>query len=117
MVGELDLWQKYSQITELLLDIDVKVGKTSGMIVYERTFEKCNLLGKHAVKTTFKEYFSDSRYDKPQENYAVEYMVVLDGYLFMLAFKMPKQIYDQYDCTEAIANIFKGLESQLSIKI
>ena len=108
MVGELDLWQKYSQITELLLDVDLKIEKASGMIVYERTFEKCNLLGKRAIKTTFKEYFSDSRYDRPQENIAVEYLVVLDGYLFILAVKMPKQIYDEYDCTEAISNIFKG---------
>ena len=96
------------------MDVDLKIEKASGMIVYERTFEKCNLLGKRAIKTTFKEYFSDSRYDRPQENIAVEYLVVLDGYLFILAVKMPKQIYDEYDCKEDIENIFKGL--RLSVK-
>ena len=61
------------------------------MIVYERTFEKCTLLGKHAIKTTFKEYFKDSRYDEPSENFAEEYTLIMNGYLMTIALKMSKR--------------------------
>ena len=108
MVGNLDLWQKFSEITELLLNTDVYLEHKTGQITYERTFEKCNILGKHAIKTTFKEYLSDSRYENPVENYVEEYLVVIDGYLFILAVKLPQRIYNDYDCAEVISNVFKG---------
>ena len=103
-----DLWAVYEQYAQLLEQLDFTTEKKSGVMVYERTYEKCILLGQHAVKTTFKEYFNDSRFKEPVESYAEEYMVVYGGYHLIIAIKMPKAIYDTVDCSEIISDIFKG---------
>lgn len=109
-----DLWTVYKQYTEMIEQIDVQLEKKVGLMVYERTFEKCTLMGHHAIKTTFKEYFKDSRYDEAVENYAVEYYLILNGYNMTIALKMPKEIYDSVDCRTAISEIFKGF--RLTVK-
>lgn len=108
---ENDLWVVYDQFTAALTQIDDYVEKKTGLMAYERTFEKCTLMGQHAIKTTFKEYFKDSRFEIPRENYAEEYMVVSNGYIFTIAVKIPKEIYDQInqkECKETFSEIFKG---------
>ena len=109
-----DLWTVYGRFTSALEQLDLAAEKKTGLLVYERTFEKCTLIGQHAIKTTFKEYFKDSRYKEPMENYAEEYMVILNGYIMTIALKMPKAIYDSIDCSEAISEVFKGF--RMSIK-
>ena len=74
--------------------MDASYEKRTGMLIYERNFEKCTLLGQHAIKTTFKEYFKDSRFNEPMETYAEEYMVILNGYSLTIAVKIPKEIHD-----------------------
>ena len=103
-----DLWSYYGKYVKIAEQLDAKIEKKTGMIVYERTFEKCTLMGKHAIKTTFKEYFKDSRYDEPGENIAEEYTLIMNGYLMTIALKMPKEIYDALDCSMVISDIFKG---------
>ena len=109
-----DLWTVYDRFTSSIEQLDLAAEKRTGLLVYERTFEKCNLIGQHAIKTTFKEYFKDSRYKEPMENYAEEYMVILNGYIMTIALKMPKAVYDAIDCSEAISEVFKGF--RMSIK-
>lgn len=103
-----DLWKVYNQYTSLIEQIDVNIEKKTGLLIYERNFEKCTLLGQHAIKTTFKEYFKDSRYKEPREDYAEEYLVLHNGYIFTIAVKIPKKIYDIADCDDDISEIFKG---------
>ena len=109
-----DLWTVYDRFTSSIEQLDLAAEKETGLLVYERTFEKCNLIGQHAIKTTFKEYYKDSRYKEPMENYAEEYMVILNGYIMTIALKMPKAVYDAIDCSEAISEVFKGF--RMSIK-
>lgn len=103
-----DLWTMYDKYTEMVEQLDVQVEKKTGLLAYERTFEKCTLIGHHAIKTTFKEYFKDSRYDEAQENYAEEYTMIANGYILTIALKIPKDVYDSVDCSTAISEIFKG---------
>lgn len=103
-----DLWIVYDQYTSMMEQLDIQFEKKTGRLIYERTFEKCNLIGHHAIKTTFKEYFKDSRYDEPQEHYAEEYILIYNGYLMTIALKIPKDVYDAVDCSTAISEIFKG---------
>ena len=103
-----DLWTVFDQFTALMEQSDLAIEKKTGLLAYERTFEKSNLLGQHAIKTTFKEYFKDSRFDEPVETYAEEYVVVANGYIFTIAVKIPKEIYDAVDCSEEFSDIFKG---------
>lgn len=109
-----DLWTVYDQFTTLIEQVDLTAEKKTGLLVYERDFEKCTLLGQHAIKTSFKEYFKDSRYKEPMENYAEEYMVIMNGYIMTIALKMPKAVYDAIDCSEAISEVFRGF--RFSIK-
>ena len=103
-----DLWSVYEQYTAMIEQADVAMEKKTGLLAYEREFEKCTLLGQHAIKTCFKEYFKDSRMKEPVESYAEEYIVIANGYIFTIAIKTPKALYDAVDCTEAIADVFKG---------
>ena len=103
-----DLWAVFDQFTALIEQADLAMEKKTGLLAYERTFEKSNLLGQHAIKTTFKEYFKDSRFDEPVETYAEEFLVVANGYIFTIAVKIPKEIYDVVDCSEDFSDIFKG---------
>ena len=103
-----DLWKVYNQYTSLIEQLDINYEKKTGTQVYEREFEKCNLLGQHAIKTTFKEYFKDSRFKEPMETYAEEYIVIHNGYIFTIAVKIPKELYDTVDCSDEISKVFKG---------
>ena len=105
-----DLWSVYDQYTAMVEQADLAMEKKTGLLAYERTFEKCTLLGQHAIKTTFKEYFKDSRFKEPIESYAEEYIVVANGYTFIIAVKIPKVVYDSVDCSEAISDVFKGFK-------
>lgn len=103
-----DLWKVYNQYTSSIEQLDINYEKKTGALVYEREFEKCNLLGQHAIKTTFKEYFKDSRFKEPMETYAEEYIVIHNGYIFTIAVKIPKELYDTVDCSDEISKVFKG---------
>ncbi len=103
-----DLWKVYNQYTSLIEKLDMSYEKETGTLVYEREFEKCNLLGQHAIKTTFKEYFKDCRFKEPMETYAEEYIVIHNNFLFNIAVKIPKEFYDSFDCSEEISKVFKG---------
>ena len=103
-----DLWAVFDQFTVLIEQADLAMEKKTGLLVYERTFEKNTLLGHHAIKTTFKEFFKDSRFNEPVESYAEEYLVVANGYIFTIAVKIPKEIYDAVDCSEEFSDIFRG---------
>jgi len=109
-----DLWTIFDQYTSMAEELDKMIEKETGLLVYERTFEKCTLLGHHAIKTTFKEYFKDSRYEEPKEAYAEEYTMIMNGYLMTIALKVSKDVYDAVDCSEAISRIFKGF--RLTVK-
>lgn len=103
-----DLWTVYEKYTAAMEKYDVEYEKKTGTLVYERTFEKCILIGQHAIKTTFKEYFKDSRFDEPMETYSEEYIVILNGYNLIIAVKIPKIIYDSFDCSDEISKVFQG---------
>lgn len=103
-----DLWQVFDKYSTAIEQMDVAMEKKTGQLNYERTFEKCTLFGQHAIKTTFKEYFKDSRFNEAVENYAEEYILIWNGYTLIVAIKLPKSVYDAYDCSEAISDIFKG---------
>ncbi len=105
-----DLWSVYNQYTAMIEQADLSMEKKTGLLAYERSFEKCTLMGKHAIKTSFKEYFKDSRFKEPIESYAEEYIVVANGYTFIIAIKIPKAVYDSVDCSEAISDVFKGFK-------
>ena len=107
-VQKVDYWDVFDKMVQTLHQMDASLEKRIGQINYERTVEKFNLLGQHAIKTTFKEYLKDSRYEEPIENYAEEYMFIKDGYNYVVAIKFPKVVYDELDCTEMISEIFKG---------
>lgn len=106
--SNVDLWTVYNKATSLIEQLDKNREERTGEIVYERTFEKCTLLGQHAIKTTFKEYFKDSRYKEPKESYGEEYIFTHNGYRFIVALKMPKIVYDTFDCSDDISKIFIG---------
>ena len=106
--NSVDLWKAFKQHTSLLVKLDASYEKRTGVLIYEREFEKCTLLGQHAIKTKFKEYFKDSRYDKPVETYAEEYMVIINGYFLTIALKIPKELYDTTDCRDEISKVFQG---------
>ncbi len=103
-----DLWQVFDKYSTAIEQMDVAMEKKTGQLNYERTFEKCTLFGQHAIKTTFKEYIKDNRFNEAVENYAEEYIVIWNGYTLIIAVKLPKAVYDAYDCSEAISEIFKG---------
>ena len=103
-----DLWNVYNQYTSVIEKLDVNYEKKTGTLVYEREFEKCNLLGQHAIKTTFEEYLKDNRYKDPMETYAEEYIVIHNGYIFTIAVKIPKELYDSIDCKDEISKVFQG---------
>ena len=103
-----DLWKVYDQYTDLLDDTDIAVEKRTGQKTYERVNTKCTIVGKHAIKTTFKEYFLDSRFNEPIESYAEEYILIANGYTLIVAVKLPKLVYNKFDCTEFISDIFRG---------
>lgn len=103
-----DLWPIYDRFIEAIEASDTEIEKRTGQMVYERTFEKCTLLGKHAIKTTFKEYFKDSRFNNPIENFASEYFIIVNGYTLIVAVKLPLSVYNEYECDSMISNIFKG---------
>lgn len=103
-----DLWKVYDKYTSLIDKLDASYEKRTGMLIYERNFEKCTLLGQHAIKTTFKEYFKDSRFNEPMETYAEEYMVILNGYSLTIAVKIPKEIHDFGDFKAEIDKVFRG---------
>ena len=109
-----DLWDVYDKFTTLVEQLDKSIEKRTGQIVYERTFEKCTLLREHAVKTTFKEYFKDSRYKEAKESYAEEYFLSHNGYRLIIAVKIPKYIYDVVDCSDEISKVFIGF--RISVK-
>ena len=103
-----DLGSIYDQYTAFIEQADIAMEKKTGLLAYERTFDKAILLGQHAIKTTFKEYFKDSRFSEPVETYAEEYMVIANGYIFTIAVKIPKVIYDAVDCSGEISDVFRG---------
>lgn len=103
-----DLWDVYNQYISLAEKLDASYEKRTGILVYEREFEKCTLLGQHAIKTTFKEYFKDSRFENPMETYAEEFIVVHNGYSLTIAVKTPKELHDFADCKDEIDKIFRG---------
>lgn len=109
-----DLWQAFDKFSSTIEQLDVAMEKKTGQLNYERTFEKVTLFGQHAIKTTFKEYFKDSRYSEAVENYAEEYFLIWNGYTLIVAVKLPKAIFDEYDCKEVISAIFKGF--RISVK-
>lgn len=103
-----DLWSVYDKYTAMVEELDAAIEKATGKLMYERTFDKCKLFGQNAIKTTYKGYYKDSRYIEPIETYTEEYIFIWGGYTLIAAVKIPKAIYDEYDCTEAISEIFKG---------
>ena len=103
-----DLWDVYDIYTATIEQLDKQNEKKTGLLVYERTFTKKNLIGQHAIKTTFKEYFKDDRYEEPFENHAEEYIVIHNGFTFIIAVKIRKDLYDAIDCSQFISDIFKG---------
>ncbi len=109
-----DLWEIYDKFSSTIEQMDLEMEKKTGQLNYERTFEKATLFGQHAIKTTFKEYFKDSRFNDPIENYAEEYFVIWNGYTLIIAVKLPKSIYEQYDCRDAISKVFQGF--RISVK-
>ena len=104
-----DLWEIYPQFIKSLEDIDVLAEKETGKITYERTHEKVTLFGKHAIKTTFKEYFKDDRFDKAFEIYAEEYIIIRNGYTLIVAIKVDDDIHNTKDCREYIKKITQGI--------
>ena len=109
-----DLWQIFEKFSFAIEQTDIAMEKKTGQLNYERTFEKVMLIGQHAIKTTFKEYFKDSRFSEAVENYAEEYIIIWNGYTLIIAVKLPKAVYDEFDCKAAISDIFKGF--RISVK-
>lgn len=108
--GTGDLWPVFEQLKSKIAQLDVSHQEKTGQIIYDRTFEKCTLIGQNAIKTTFCEYLKDSRFDEAVESYAEEYMLILNGYTITLAVKIIKSFYDENEteCKEFISDIFKG---------
>ena len=88
--SNVDLWTVYNKATSLIEQLDKNREERTGEIVYERTFEKCTLLGQHAIKTTFKEYFKDSRYKEPKESYGEEYILPITDIDLLWLLRCPK---------------------------
>lgn len=106
--GGADLWDIFPKLGQMVEAADEALEKKTGKMTYERTWEKCSLFGQHAIKTTFKEYFKDSRFDKAEETYAEEYFLIHNGYTLVVAAKVNKEVYDQVDCTGLFKQIFQG---------
>ena len=111
---KINLWDTFDKFVEYMEKLDVALEKSTGTIYYERTFEKCTIVGQQAFKTTYKEYFKDSRYTEADEVYAEEYYFLLDGLWYAIVVKMPKIIRDAFDYNEVSSAIFKGF--RLSVK-
>ncbi len=94
-----DLWEYLPQMSGLIEKIDSEVENRTGKIVYERTWEKVKLFGQHAIKTTFNEYFKDSRFKQAVETYAEEYILNLNGYNLFIVVKVDKEYYSLIDNT------------------
>lgn len=103
-----DLWASFTKIRTAHEKADEELEKKTGKMVYERTWEKNTLFGQHALKTTFKEYFKDSRFDDAVETYAEEYYLIRNGHILIIAIKVNKDIYDQFDCASYFRNIIQG---------
>lgn len=112
--GDSDLWTILPTLSKAVEDADVKLEKNTGKMTYEREWEKCTLFGQHAIKTTFKEYFKDSRFDEAVETYAEEYFLVRNGYTLIVAVKVNKDVYDAVDCAPLFKQIFQGFTINLS---
>lgn len=106
--GNADLWELSSKLRKISEDTDVELEKKTGKMTYERTWENCLLFGQHAIKTTFKDYFIDSRFDQAIETYAEEYYLIRNGYILIVVAKVNKDVYDQVDCSEYFKRIFQG---------
>lgn len=106
--GNADLWDLSSKLRKMSENADVELEKTTGKMTYERTWENCILFGQHAIKTTFKDYFIDSRFDQAIETYAEEYYLIRNGYILIVVVKVNKDIYEQVDCSDYIKRIFQG---------
>lgn len=111
---KINLWDTYDKFVEYFEKLDVALEKSTGTIYYERTFEKCTIVGQQAFKTTYKEYFKDSRYTEADEVYTEEYYFLLDGLWYAIVVKMPKILRDAFDYSEVTSAIFKGF--RLSVK-
>ena len=103
-----DLWASFTNIRAAHEKADEELEKKTGKMVYEKTWEKNTLFGQHALKTTFKEYFKDSRFDDAVETYAEEYYLIRNGHILIIAIKVNKDIYDQFDCASYFRNIIQG---------
>ena len=103
-----DLWNIYDKFTSTVEQLDIEIEKKTGEINYERTFQKVNMCGQHAIKSTNKRYFKDDRYNTPLEFYVETYYLIWEYSTFIITACVPKQIYDEYDCEEAFMDIFKG---------
>lgn len=102
-----DIWKHFPQISDLIEKIDSEVENRTGKIVYERTWEKVILFGQHAIKTTFNEYFKDSRFEQAIETYAEEYIFNQNGYNLFIVVKVNKEYYDLIDNT-SLKKIIQG---------
>lgn len=112
--NDVDFWSVLPTITESANELDMITKQLSGKIVYGRTWEKCILFGQHAIKTTFLEYFKDSRFDEPIETYAEEYMMIYNGYMLIVAIKTNKEVYDNYNYKPFFKQIFQGFSINAS---
>lgn len=106
--GDADIWKISSRLKDVTEEADVTLEKKTGKMTYERTWEKCLLFGQHTIKTTFKDYFKDSRFDQAIETYAEEYYLIRNGYIIIVAVKINKDVYDQVDCSDYFKRIFQG---------
>lgn len=109
-----DLWTIYDKFTSIIEKLDVEIEKKTGEINYERTFQKVNLCGQHAVKSTNKRYFKDDRYSSPLEYYIETYYLIWDYSTFIITVSVPKVVYDEYDCEGSFRDLFRGF--RLSVK-
>lgn len=109
-----DLWSIYDKFTSMVEQLDIEVEKKTGELNYERTFQKVNLCGQHAVKSTNKRYFKDDRYSSPMEYYVETYYLVWEYSTYIITASVPKAVYDEYDCEDAFRDIFRGF--RLSVK-
>ena len=104
-----DLWDIYPQYIKLQEKVADLTEKQSGVITYERTNEKVILFGKHAIKTTFKQYFKDDRFDEAVELYAEEYSMIRNGYTIRMSIKVDNDTHYTKECTDYIKKITQGI--------
>lgn len=107
------LWNIYDKFTAMIEQVDVSVEKRLGMMIYERTFEKCRLFNLQSIKTTCKSYFKDVRFKDAVESYVEQYIFARNGFLFTISVELPKTIYESYACEDFIAEIFQGFRVSL----